>query len=141
MIQRHSGYCAGNVRELENIIERLALTVGEKGIISGEDVRFDLEFNGLTDALRCQRVEHAVSDELKEVIISRRLKCLNVKIAPVDQYERQELEIYLRQVEAVGGNLAEAARQLKINRTTLHRRIKKLRIKVITTGIKKEGMV
>jgi DNA-binding NtrC family response regulator len=126
----------GNVRELENVIERLALTVGEKGIISGPDVRSDLEFNGLADVPGCQKVEPAVSDELKEVIISRRLKCLNVKIAPVDQYERQELEIYLRQVEAVGGNLAEAARQLKIKRTTLHMRIKKLRTKVIKTGIK-----
>lgn len=128
----------GNVRELENIIERLALTVGEKGTISGADVRFDLECNGLSDAPRCQKVEPAASDELKEVIISRRLKSLNVKIAPGDQYERQELEIYLRQVEAVGGNLAEAARQLKINRTTLHMRIKKLRRKVIKTGIKDE---
>lgn len=121
----------GNVRELENVIERLALTVGEKGVISGADVRFDLEFNGLTDAPRCQKVEPAVSDELKEVLISRRLKRLNVKIAPVDQYERQELEIYLQQVQAVGGNLAEAARQLKINRTTLHMRIQKLCRKVI----------
>ena len=128
----------GNVRELENIIERLALTVGEKGIISGADVRFDLEFNGLADAPGCQKVEPAVSDELKEVIISRRLKCLNVKSATVDQYERQELEIYLRQVEAVGGNLAEAARRLKVNRTTLHMRIKTLRRKVIETRIKDE---
>ncbi len=126
----------GNVRELENIIERLALTVGEKGIISGADVRFDLEFNGLADSPRCQKVQPAVSDELEEVIISRRFKCRNVKIAPVDQYERQELEIYLRQVEAVGGNLAEAARQLKINRTTLHMRIRKLRRKVIETGLR-----
>ena len=47
-------------------------------------------------------------------------------VASVDQCERQELEIYLRQVAEVGGNLAEAARQLKIKRTTLHMRIKRL---------------
>lgn len=127
----------GNIRELENIIERLTLTIGEKGIISGSDVRSDLEFNGLADATRCQEVEPAASDELKEVIISRR-KRLDVKVSLMDQFERQELEIYLRQVEAVGGNLAEAARQLKIKRTTLHMRIKKLRTKVIKTGIKDE---
>ena len=127
----------GNVRELENVIERLALTVGEKGIISGSEVRADLEFNGLADVPRCQEVESTPSDELKEVIISRR-KCLNVKVSLMDQYERQELDIYLRQVEAVGGNLAEAARQLKIKRTTLHMRIKKLRRKVIKIGIKDE---
>lgn len=130
----------GNIRELENIIERLALTIGEKRIISGSDVRSDLEFNGLAAAKRCQEVEPAASDELKEVVISRR-KCLDVKVSIMNQFERQELEIYLRQVEAVGGNLAEAARQLKIKRTTLHMRIKKLRRKVIETGIKAEGMV
>jgi DNA-binding NtrC family response regulator len=116
----------GNVRELENIIERLALTVGEKGIISGPDVHSDLEFNGLADPTRCREVEPAAPHELKEVLISRRLKCLNGNVGSVDQCERQELEMYLRQVAAVGGNLAEAARQLKIKRTTLHMRIKRL---------------
>lgn len=116
----------GNVRELENIIERLALTVGGKGIISGADVRSDLEFNGLADATCCQKVGPATSEELKEVLISRRLKCLNGNPTSVDQCERQELEMYLRQVADVGGNLAEAARQLKIKRTTLHMRIKRL---------------
>lgn len=113
-------------RELENIIERLALTVGEKGFRSGADVRFDLEFNGLADATLCQEVEPIASDELKEVIISRRLKCLNGNVASVDQRERQELKLYLHQLAKVGGNLAEAARQLKIKRTTLHMRIKRL---------------
>jgi sigma-54 specific flagellar transcriptional regulator A len=127
----------GNVRELENIIERLALTIGEKGIISGPDVRTDLEFNSLADTARPE-VEPAAPNELKEVLISRRLRCLNGNVASVDEGERQELEIYLRQVEAVGGNLAEAARQLKIKRTTLHMRIKTLRRKVIKTGIKDE---
>jgi transcriptional regulator with PAS, ATPase and Fis domain len=128
----------GNVRELENIIERLALMIGEKGIISGPDVRTDLEFNGLADTGRCPEVEPAAPNELKEVLISRRLKCLNGNVAFVDEGERQELEIYLRLVAAVGGNLAEAARQLSIKRTTLHMRIKRLRRKVIETGIKED---
>lgn len=117
----------GNVRELENVIERLALTVGEKGVISGADVRFDLEFNGLADTPRCPGVEPAASNELKEVLIARRLKSLNGNVRSVDQGKRQELEMYLRQVSQVGGNLAEAARQLRIKRTTLHMRIKRLR--------------
>jgi DNA-binding NtrC family response regulator len=116
----------GNVRELENVIERLALTVGEKGIISGADVRADLEFNGLADTTHCREAEPAALNELKEVLISRRLKSLNGNVASGDQGERQELEMYLRQVADVGGNLAEAARQLKIKRTTLHMRIKRL---------------
>lgn len=116
----------GNVRELENIIERLALTVGEKGIISGADVRADLEFNGLADTTHCPEAEPAAFNELKEVLISRRLKSLNGNVASGSQGERQELEMYLRQVADVGGNLAEAARQLRIKRTTLHMRIKRL---------------
>jgi transcriptional regulator with PAS, ATPase and Fis domain len=128
----------GNVRELENIIERLALTVGEKGIISGADVRADLEFNGLADTTHCPEAEPAALNELKEVLISRRLKSLNGNVASGGQDERLELEMYLRQVADVGGNLAEAARHLRIKRTTLHMRIKRLRRKVITTGIKNE---
>jgi transcriptional regulator with PAS, ATPase and Fis domain len=116
----------GNVRELENVIERLALTVAEKGIISGPDVRSDLEFNGLANSAFCQKVESSGSDELREVIISRRLKSLHGSFATGKERERQELELYLRQVSQVGGNLAEAARQLNIKRTTLHMRIKRL---------------
>jgi two-component system response regulator PilR (NtrC family) len=93
----------GNVRELENIIERLALTVGEKGIISGADVRADLELNGLADTTRCSEVGPGAPNELKEVLISRRLKCLNANAASVNQSERLELELYLRQVAEVGG--------------------------------------
>lgn len=119
----------GNVRELENTIERLAFTVGEKGIISAPDVRCDLELNGVAATARCQDEESAQPDELREMIISRRFKCLSANVASVDQSERQELALYLRQVAAVGGNLAEAARQLKIKRTTLHMRIKSLQRK------------
>lgn len=116
----------GNVRELENTIERLALTVGEKGILSAPDVRCDLEFNGVAATAYCQDEESAQPDELREMIISRRFKCLRASVASVDQSERQELALYLRQVAEVGGNLAEAARLLKIKRTTLHMRIKRL---------------
>jgi transcriptional regulator with GAF, ATPase, and Fis domain len=120
----------GNVRELENVIERLALTVAEKGIISGPAVRCDLEFNGLADSTCCQNVESAYPDELREVIISRRLKSLNGTFATGNERERQELELYLRQVAQVGGNLAEAARQLRIKRTTLYMRIKRLQRRI-----------
>jgi transcriptional regulator with GAF, ATPase, and Fis domain len=119
----------GNVRELENIVERLALTIGDKGIISGPDVRCDLELNGLADSRPHPEVELADEDEHREVTISRRLKCLNRTVESVDQYKRQELELYLRHVAQVGGNLAEAARQLNMKRTTLHMRIKSLRRK------------
>jgi sigma-54 dependent transcriptional regulator, flagellar regulatory protein len=117
----------GNVRELENIIERLALMFGEKGIISGADVRSDLEFNGLAVPNNSQESKSSAANELEEVIISRRFKSFTGNVASVDQCRRQELEMYLRRISEVGGNLAEAARQLKIKRTTLHMRIRKLR--------------
>jgi len=117
----------GNVRELENIIERLALTLGEKEIISGADVRSDIEFNGLAVPNSSQESKSLAPNELKEVRISGRFKSFTGNDASVDECKRQELEMYLRRVSEVGGNLAEAARQLKIKRTTLHMRIKKLR--------------
>ena len=116
----------GNVRELENVIERLGYTVGENGIISGADVYFDLESNGLDGPTDSQAVKAAVQSELQEVIISRRLKSLAGNVTSADNCECDELEMYLRCVAEVGGNLAEAARQLKIKRTTLHMRIKRL---------------
>jgi transcriptional regulator with GAF, ATPase, and Fis domain len=116
----------GNVRELENVIERLSLTVGDKGLISGPDVWRDLEINGLAGLTSQHHVESVELHELKELIISRRLNCLNGKTGCADQSERQELDMYLRRVALVDGNLAEAARQLKLKRTTLHMRIKRL---------------
>ena len=101
--------------------------LGGKGIISGADVRSDLEFNGLAGPNSSQELKSLAANELEEVIVSRRFNSFTGNVASVDQYRRQELEMYLRRVSAVGGNLAEAARQLKIKRTTLHMRIKKLR--------------
>ena len=116
----------GNVRELENIIERLALMLEEKGFVSGADVRFDLEFNGLAVPRGGQESQSSPTNELAEVIVSRRFKSFSGNVESPDQCKRQELAMYLRRVSEVGGNLAEAARQLKIKRTTLHMRIKKL---------------
>jgi DNA-binding NtrC family response regulator len=81
----------GNIRELENIIERLALTVGRKGVISGSDVRDDLEFNGLAGPMRSHDVVSAGSNELREVITYRRPKCLNGTAVSMGQGEEREL--------------------------------------------------
>jgi transcriptional regulator with GAF, ATPase, and Fis domain len=119
----------GNVRELENIVERLALTASEKGIISGLAVRDDLEENGLADFRRLNEPTSARQDELTEVLISRRLKCESQNVEAVEQYEQQELELYLSEVAQVGGSLAEAARRLRMKRTTLYMRIRRLQAK------------
>lgn len=119
----------GNVRELENIVERLALTASRKGIISGLAVRDDLEENGLADLRRLNEPTSARQDELTEVLISRRLKCGSQNVEAVEQYEQQELELYLSEVAQVGGSLAEAARRLRMKRTTLYMRIRRLQAK------------
>jgi transcriptional regulator with PAS, ATPase and Fis domain len=120
----------GNVRELENILERLALTASERGIISCLAVRDDLEENGLADDFR--RLNESTSareDELIEVLISRRLRRGSQNVEAVEQYEQQELELYLSEVAQVGGSLAEAARRLRMKRTTLYMRIRRLQAK------------
>jgi sigma-54 specific flagellar transcriptional regulator A len=119
----------GNVRELENIIERLALTASGKGIISGLAVCDDLEENGPADFRRLNESISARQDELTEVLISKRLKCGSQNVEAVEQYEQQELELYLSEVAQVGGSLAEAARRLRMKRTTLYMRIRRLQAK------------
>jgi DNA-binding NtrC family response regulator len=119
----------GNVRELENIIERLALTASGTGIISGLAVRDDLEENGPADFRCLNESISARQDELTEVLISKRLKCGSQNVEAVEQYEQQELELYLSEVAQVGGSLAEAARRLRMKRTTLYMRIRRLQAK------------
>jgi sigma-54 specific flagellar transcriptional regulator A len=122
----------GNVRELENILERLALTASERGIISCLAVRDDLEENGLAEFRRLNESASARQNDLTEVLISRRLKCGSQNVEAVEQYEQQELELYLSEVAQVRGSLAEAARRLKMKRTTLYMRIRRLQAKEAT---------
>ena len=110
----------GNVRELENVIERLAINAPRTGIVSGADVRLDLEVNGFID-----------SDVHREVILSSGLRCLSDSRVSVRHLsKRQELDLYLRQLAQVGGDVTKAARRLGIKRTTLHMRIKRLEVKL-----------
>ena len=102
-------YWLGNVRELENLLERLSVIVGGGASITDDDVRRTLK--PLTksvagkDAIEYTSVLH--DDESFD-----------------EHIDRQQVELYNRVLESVGGNHAEAARKLKINRTTLHERIK-----------------
>jgi sigma-54 dependent transcriptional regulator, flagellar regulatory protein len=110
----------GNVRELENVVERLAINAPRTCIVSGADVRLDLEVNGFID-----------SDEYREVMLSSGLRCLsNSRLAVRHLSKRQELDLYLRELAQVGGDVTKAARRLGIKRTTLHMRIKRLEVKL-----------
>jgi DNA-binding NtrC family response regulator len=110
----------GNVRELENVIERLAINAPRTGVISGADVSLDLESNGF-----------AQTDEHCEIILARRLRCLNNSVVSVRHLsKRQELDLYIQELGRVGGDVTKAARRLGIKRTTLHMRIKRLESKL-----------
>lgn len=113
----------GNVRELENLIERLAINPPGTGLVSGADISFALELNGSGE-----------SDESREIILSKGLNCLrNSGASTVRQlHKRQELDLYLTELAQVGGNLTKAARRLGINRSTLHMRIKRLEMKLVS---------
>lgn len=106
----------GNIRELENVIERLAINAPRTGIVSGANVSLDLEVNGFAQA-----------DEHREIILAKRLRCLTNNALTVRHLsKRQELDLYLRELTQVGGDVTKAARQLGIKRTTLYMRIKRL---------------
>jgi DNA-binding NtrC family response regulator len=106
----------GNVRELENVIERLVINAPPTGLVSCADVSLDLEINGF-----------AQSDKQREIILAKRLRCLtNSGVAVRHLSKRQELDLYLKELAQVGGDVTKAARRLGIKRTTLHMRIKRL---------------
>jgi len=110
----------GNVRELENVIERLAINAPRTGVVSGVDVSLDLESHGF-----------AQTDEHRQILLAKRLRCLtNSGVSVRHLSKRQELDLYLRELAEVGGDVTKAARRLGIKRTTLHMRIKRLEVKV-----------
>ena len=106
----------GNVRELENVVERAAI------LARGDEIRADhLLFQ--SDAVDASQqtattaglTTTAASSASSGVSLSRRL----------DAIERREL---MAALEKHGGNKAEVARALGIQRTTLYYRLKKLGI-------------
>jgi len=110
----------GNVIELENVIERLAINAPRSCVVSGVHVSLDLEVNGF-----------AQSDEHRQILLAKRLRCLtNSGVSVRHLSKRQELDLYLRELAEVGGDVTKAARRLGIKRTTLHMRIKRLEVKV-----------
>ena len=91
--------------------------------MSGTDISFALELTGSGE-----------SDESREIILSKGLNCLrNSRASTVRHlHKRQELELYLTELAQAGGNLTKAGRRLGINRSTLHMRIKRLEMKLVS---------
>ncbi|HXQ35693.1 MAG TPA: sigma-54 dependent transcriptional regulator, partial [Anaerolineales bacterium] len=110
----------GNIRELENVIERLAILT-ENGLVTAADINSDLKLNGSNDQ----------DDKPREIILSKGLKCLTDGPLNVRHLSRRdELELYLRALTQADGDLTKASRRLGIKRTTLHMRIKRLQLQI-----------
>jgi len=116
----------GNVRELENIINRLATKVGDERYISRQDLLGEPEFDqrnvrSLHDVGRAAEPQPRDSGPLG--FPSGRIQALS----HCQCRSRKELDRYNRLVDEVNGNLTEAARRLKVPRTTLISRVTRLR--------------
>src|SRR5215213_782452 len=106
----------GNVRELENVIERLAIDASRTGVVSSLDVSLDLEVNGF-----------ARSNEHQEIVLAKGLRCFgNSGVSVRHLSKHQELDLYIKELAQVGGDVTKAAQRLGIKRTTLHMRIRRL---------------
>lgn len=115
----------GNVRELENIIKRLALGASIEGVITRAALHrvpeFDQYLNGSVPLTPRLTEEHQVS---------RKLNCMSGRKKELGLCRcTEQLDQYRQLLDDAGGNVAEAARRLKIPRTTLRKRIISLRNK------------
>ena len=133
----------GNVREVRNVIER-AMVFFPRGKISGQDVNTYLLKTSSEVVLRTEE-QDAVWDELDKLSCSSEGSGENIKVAtnppsPNDfaswfnTNNSVDLRALLRDIEIVliqaamdrnNGNTSEAARDLKLLRTTLIEKVKK----------------
>ncbi len=100
----------GNIRELENLIERMVVLGSDDRPIEEKDLPFDLLFHGEL----IEEAEKGVSGDRGLINACR-------------SFERRYISLSLQKCN---WNRAEAARQLKIHRNTLIKKIKSLNLNV-----------
>ena len=105
----------GNIRELENVIERAVLFC-DSNLLTVADVPLEIRNGGAVEAQlpesASSRAPESASDGLKE----------QVKAAT----SRLERELIQRALDQTGGNVTHAARLLKISRKGLQLKMKEL---------------
>src|SRR5207247_1379432 len=105
----------GNIRELENVLERTILFC-EGPRITRNDLPPELSAAARTPTLPPMAAEEPVAragaTSLKEIVRA--------------ETERVERELILRALEETGGNVTQAARKLKISRKSLQTKMKEL---------------
>jgi two-component system nitrogen regulation response regulator NtrX len=102
----------GNIRELANIVERLAI-LHAGGDVDERHVRAVLPLDGGT-----RRPEEPLPDPT----------ALDTSLT--DTLDSHERTLIVRALSAAGGNVAEASRRLKTDRANLYRRMRRLGIPV-----------
>ncbi len=105
----------GNIRELENLVRQLIVTTEDKKVISENDLP-DYFFQGKKYSISKNGKE---SGDLAEKILSQ-------GIIPWDDFLRQYITMVL---EECRWNVTRAAKCLKLNRSTLFSKMRKLGIK------------
>ena len=102
----------GNIRELANIVERLAI-LHAGGDVSERDVRSVLEIDGGT-----RRSDEPLPDPA------------SLDHSLTDTLDAHERVLIVRALSAASGNVAEASRRLRTDRANLYRRMRRLGIPV-----------
>jgi two-component system, NtrC family, response regulator AtoC len=102
----------GNIRELENLLERMAAETDEGGVITVEQVNRELGVMNLATA---------AGDEIEYIGVLRSGEPLD------EHFLRQQLKIYELVRARVGGNHSQAARWLGMERTALYHRLERAR--------------
>ena len=102
----------GNIRELANIVERLAI-LHAGGDVDERHVHAVLPMDGDT-----RRVEEPLRD------------APGVDYSLTDTLDSHERTLIVRALSSAGGNVAEASRRLKTDRANLYRRMRRLGIPV-----------
>jgi two-component system nitrogen regulation response regulator GlnG len=125
----------GNVREMENFVQRLAVLSSGKLLRREEIVRELAKANGAPDPASAP-MEQLIEERIREFV---------GKLGPAIDSETGLHELFLRQVErplvkvvleAAGGNQLRAAHILGINRNTLRKKIAELSLAPSKPGTK-----
>jgi two-component system nitrogen regulation response regulator NtrX len=104
----------GNIRELANLVERLAIMGGE--VIATEDVQMVLPIGG----------RPAPFSPRSEITSSGPRPAVDPTLSLTDALDRYERDLISDALTRAEGNVAEAARALQTDRANLYRRMKRL---------------
>ncbi len=121
----------GNVRELENIINRLANNLRYNSALSVADLLADSELTQEPKLWRLAKLRPQLQAGISIKTNSPGRRALALRTCQF----RAELDRYSRVLETFNGNMSEAARVLKIPRTTLQSRLLVLKEKCASVQV------